>query len=428
MGTRLTSPMRWAAFAAILAASSLLVVVATRYAVADHWAQSSDPALWLRAAKLESSNGENWYRLARYRQFDFENSDLPLAISYYQQATTIDPGSSSYWMGLGSAYEMVGNPGGAERAFRNAQKDYPVSAQADWAYGNFLLRQGRTQDAFQQIYRAISSDPKLTPLAISGCWRSTHDIEEILKFALPANPDSYWGAIDFFVGAVEPNAAAAVWSRLAGVGATFPPSRAFPLLDLLISSGHADEAGLVWQQTLSQAHIAPQYGPDDSLVWNGSFEQDLLNGGFAWQYKPTAGARMDLDAETFHSGTRSLRVEFDGTVNVDFSNLWQYMIVQPNTLYRFRAYMQTEEITTDSGVRFEISDPMRAAVAATANVIGSKPWSAEEAEILTGPQTRLLKIVLRRRPSDKFGNKIKGIAWVDDISLVAMPGTSAVPR
>ena len=62
-----------------------------------------------------------------------------------------------YWMDLGSAYEMAGNVAGADLAFRNAQKQYPVSAQADWAYGNFLLRQGRTQDAFRQIYRAISA-------------------------------------------------------------------------------------------------------------------------------------------------------------------------------------------------------------------------------------------------------------------------------
>src|ERR1700686_2616844 len=138
-----TATVRWAVFAAILLVSVALTVSAARYAVADQWAQSSNPTLWLRAAKLEPSNAENWYRLARYRQFDFENADLPLAISYYERATAVDPGSSSYWMDLGSAYEMTGNVTGADLAFRNAQKQYPVSAQADWAYGNFLLRQGR---------------------------------------------------------------------------------------------------------------------------------------------------------------------------------------------------------------------------------------------------------------------------------------------
>ena len=361
---------RWAAFAAIFLASATLTVGAAKYAVADQWAQSANPALWLRAAKLEPSNADNWYRLGRYRQFDFENVDLPLAISYYERATAVDPGSSPYWMDLGSAYEMVGNVAAADLAFRNAQKQYPVSAQADWAYGNFLLRQGRTEEAFQQIYRAISGDPRLTAVAISSCWRSTHDIDRILKFALPANPEAYWGAIDFFVSTAEPDAAMAVWKSLVATGASFPPSflpsRAFRLLDLLVSLRRPNDAYLIWQQSLSLAHIAPQYGPNGSLVWNGGFEQDLLNGGFAWQYSPISGADMDIDAETFHSGNRALRIVFDGTVNVDFSNLWQYVIVEPNTRYRFRAYLQTQDLTTDSGVRFEISDVFNGGGATTA--------------------------------------------------------------
>src|ERR1700722_7143208 len=104
-----TPAVRWAAFAAIVLVSVALTVSAARDAVADQWAQSSSPALWLRAAKLEPANAENWYRLGRYRQFDFENGDVPLAISYYERATAVDPGSASYWMDLGSAYEMTGN-------------------------------------------------------------------------------------------------------------------------------------------------------------------------------------------------------------------------------------------------------------------------------------------------------------------------------
>ena len=428
MTRKLTARVRWAAFGAIFLVSAALTVSAARYAVADRWAESSNPALWLRAANLEPSNADNWYRLGRYRAFDFENADLPLAISYYERATTINPRSASYWMDLGSAYELTGNVAGADRAFRNAQKQYPVSAQADWAYGNFLLRQGRTQEAFQQIYRAISGDPALTEVAISSCWRSTHDIEQILKFALPANPAAYWGAIDFFVNTAEPDAAIAVWKSLAAMAPPFTPSRVFPLLNLLISLRRPDDARLIWEQTISLTHTASQYGPDGSVVWNGGFEEDLLNGGFAWQYMPISGAGMDIDAETFHSGQRSLRIVFDGAENVNFSNVWQYVSVEPNVRYRFRAYMRTQGLTTDSGMHFEISDVYRGGGPVTRNVTGTQEWTADEAEVATGPETHLLKIVLRRTPSNKLGNKIKGTAWVDDVSLVALPATSTAPR
>ena len=107
----------------------------------------------MRAARWEPANAENWYRLGRYRQLDFENSDLPQAISYYRRATAVDPEPARYWLDLAEAYETVGSTAQAEDAFRKAQQVYPISADVAWRLGNFLLRQGREEEAFER--RAI---------------------------------------------------------------------------------------------------------------------------------------------------------------------------------------------------------------------------------------------------------------------------------
>ncbi len=422
---QLNSRIRWSVFVTILLASSGLAFAAAKYAVAGYWAESSNPALLLRAADLEPSNGDYWRGLARYRQFDFEHPDLQQAISYYQRATKINPLSSSYWVDLAGAYETAGDTAQAEQALREAQRDYPISAQVAWQYGNFLLRQDRVQEGLSQMQRAIRVDPKMTPRAIFVCWRHTKDINQILQFALPATPDAYWGAIEFFVNAREPEAAMAVWKRLATTRSTFPLSKAFPLLDLLVKSDRVEDARVVWQQAVSAAGIVPEYEPAGSLVWDGGFEHQFLNGGLAWQYRPSVGAAINIDEETFHSGARSLRVLFDGTANPDFADLWQYVAVEPNTLYRFDAYMKTEGLTTEAGLRFEISDPKTGVMTTTRNVVGTQPWTHENFEFLTGVQTHLLQIVLRRSPSNMLSNKIRGQAWVDDISLAALP--NAVP-
>ncbi len=424
----MTPPLRWGAFAAILISCAILIVAATKYAVADHWAGSKNPALWLRAAELEPSNADTWYQLGRYRQLDFENSDLPLAISYYERAAKIDPGAPSVWMDLGSAYETAGDTRRAEQAFQKAQQDYPISAQVAWAYGNFLLRQNRTQDAFKQIQRAVRVDPSLTTLAVSRCWRSTQDVNQLLDFALPPTPDAYWGAIAFFVNADEPDAATAVWKRLAAQKTSFPVANAFPLLDLLVRSNRADDAAMIWRQAIAAASIAPEYEPAGSLVWNGSFEHQLLNGGLAWQYRPIDGAAMDLDGDTFHSGSRSLRITFDGTSNVDFANVWQPVIVEPNTRYRFSAYLRTEDLTTETGMRFEIVDVKQATAILTPAVDRTQGWTLNQTELLTGPQSKLVQIVLRRFQSTMLANKIRGSAWVDDISLTPLPATVPAAR
>jgi tetratricopeptide (TPR) repeat protein len=411
--------VRWLTLAGILLSSFGLIFAAVRHGIADYWAESPNASQWLRAAELEPSNAQNWYRLGRYRKLDPENADVPLAISYYQRAVELDPNSASYWLDLAGAYETVGDVGNAENAFRSAQQDHPISSDVNWRYGNFLLRQNRLEESFRQIERAVSADPKLTPLAVSLCWRRTHDIDQILTFALPQKADAYWGAIAYFVSAGEPVVAMAVWKHLIAEKPSFPLPNAFPLLELLIGSQNVDEARVVWQQACSAAGIALELN-GDSLIWDGGFESEFLNGGFAWRFRPVAGATMNLDEEVVHSGRRSLRVVFDGTANVNFENIWQFVVVQPNTKYRFSSYIRTQEITTDKGIHFEISgDGISNQV--TPNVAGTQPWVLDDVKFSTGPETRLLRITLRREPSDKFGNKIRGTVWVDDVSLVSRP-------
>ena len=239
------SAVRWAVLAGTLAASGTLIAAAARNALAQHWMASSTSDEWLRGAELDPSNPQSWDRLGRYRQLDFENSDLSLAISYYRRATSLDPTSALYWTDLASAYETSGDFAQAEQAYRTAQQAYPISGDVAWKFGSFLLRQGRINEAFDQVRRAVSVDPALTMPAISQCWRSTPDIDRILKFALPKSPEAYWGAIDFFVKAGEPDPAVAVWKQLAATGDSFAAVRAFQLIDLLTAEpGHEDDAKL----------------------------------------------------------------------------------------------------------------------------------------------------------------------------------------
>jgi tetratricopeptide (TPR) repeat protein len=417
-------------FAGMFIAAGTLSFLAARHELAAHRATSKDPEMWLRAAEIEPSNGDLWYQLARYRQLDLEHSDLPLAISYYQRAISVNAGSSFYWMDLAGAFENSGQLPQAEQAFRKARQLYPISAEAAWRFGNFLLRQGRMLEAFQQIHDAVVADPKLTALAVSRCWQSTQDIERILKNVLPDQPDANWGAMRFFVQARQPVPAMAVWKRIAENHVSFTVSAAFPLLDMLIEIGHSDDAQTVWMQALLASGIAAGKDSNGSLIWNGGFEQELLDGGFDWRVSPLEGAKMSLDEQTAHSGRRALRLDFEGTANIDFQNIWQYVTVQPATPYRFSAFFRTDDLSTDSGIRFEIRDVSRPGNQPrfTPNIVGTQSWSEGGIDFVTGADTRLLEIVLRRTRREKLGNRIRGTAWVDDVSLLRLPVSNGQPR
>lgn len=410
---------RWAFLIGVLLGATTLTVLAGKNWVAEEWALSSQPGNWLRATRLEPGNAEYWFRLGRYRQLDFEHSDLPLAITYYRRAVAIDPHSATYWMGLASTYETARDLAGAQKAFGAAELAYPISVEVAWRYGNFLLRHGALSEGFFEIRRAIATDFQLAGAAVIRCLRVSGNIGRVLDEALPAHADVYLEALDSLVAEREIDAALAVWRRLVELHPLFEMRRAFPLLDALISQDRIEEAQRVWQQALNLAGQRAGLSSGGSLVWDGGFEGDLVNGGFGWRQLPVAEASFQSDTTTFHSGSRSLRISFDGSSNLDFSHLVQYVPVEPGARYRFAAYLRTEEISTDSGIRFWISDPHHTGAVdlLTQDLVGTHPWSLLETQVTTGPQTRLLAIWLRRLPSRKFDNKLRGTAWIDDVSL-----------
>jgi len=72
-------------------------------------------------------------------------------------------------------------------------------------------------------------------------------------------------------------------------------------------------------------------------------------------------------------------------------------------------------------IAFEFPQDPEAQTLLTPNEIGTRPGTLEELDFTTGPQTRLLKLALLRRFSQKFDNKLRGTVRVDDVSLIPVP-------
>jgi tetratricopeptide (TPR) repeat protein len=392
----------------------------SKHALASHYAASSNPENWKSAALIEPDNAEIWYRLGRYRQLDFDNADVPMAISYYRRAIQLNPRSPYYKLDLASALETTGNNGEADSYFRAAQAAYPISAEVSWKYGNFLLRQDRLPEAYAEIHRAVMVDPKLIPFAVSRAWHSDPEIHVLLDQVLPDTAEAYSQALAFLIDAQDPAAALEGWHRLIEKDPHTDRKWAFMLTDMLVTQERFEEAGTVWRQAMGINPGSAPANTGNSLVYDGGFEKGISGGGFGWRQSDVAGAGFDFDTDEKHSGSRSARLIFDGTQNLSYQGLYQFVLVSPGTHYRFQGFLRTDQISTESGMRFEIVDPKHPQDldVVTKNETGTLPWTLEQIDFTTGPQTHLILIRLVRRPSERLDNKLRGTVWIDDVTLV----------
>jgi len=402
-----------------LLAAALISFEASRLWLASHLLNTGNLPQMERGASLAPGNGDYWDRLGHLRQWDLLDTDLPGAIADYKKAVADDPHSAHYWIDLASAYEASGDLARAEESFARAKAVYPLSAEVAFHYGNFLLREQKYPEAYGELQRAVRIDPTLLPLAISRTWRATEDVDSLLNQMLPADQDTYLQAIDFFATIHNPDPALAVWQRLLALGKPFPLERTFSLFDELIRQDRSEDALRLWREAASANGLSQGEPNPKSLIWDGKFQNDFLNGGLDWRWGAPPGVSIDFDSTPAPRGSRSVRLDFGGGSNISLEAPLQYVPVDPNRSYHFHASMRTDQITTESGPRFSVSDPNHAGAVdvLTDSFTGSHVWTPVDTDIATGPDTHFLLVQLVRRQSRLFDNKLSGTVWIADVSL-----------
>jgi len=266
---------------------------------------------------------------------------------------------------------------------------------------------------------------------LAECWAVDPRADSILNAVLPQKAAYHVRAIRYFLLQKQTGAALVMWTRLLKLNQPVTMTDAIGLIDDLLNQGRTSEAHQIWQQALRQSGW-PADTSDTSVLFNGGFEHDFLNGGFDWRELPFSGAAYDFDSSVPHSGHQSLRITFDGTVNTNFQYVFQYAYVASHQRYRFLAYLRTEGISARNGIQFDIFDPRHPEElqVLTPAFTGANGWTPVQVDFESGEETQMLEILLRSAPVTALDNQLRGIVWVDDVSLkpVVQVTTSAAQR
>jgi hypothetical protein len=348
---------------------------------------------------------------------DRGNSDE--IVRLYQNATRLSPHDAQFWADLGAGYDWAGRSNDALDAFQHARSLFPNSPEINWRLANFYVRAGKTTEALRSLRMVLQEDSTAGRRVFTLATNATRDRNALLKM-LPPQPAVFFDYLNFLIERDDIAGAEEVWARVLQLDLPFDVREAFPYLDALIQHAELKQLSNVWS-ALAQRFPAQVQRPAHSanLVTNGGFESDILNGGLDWRVLPTEGTVVSLDSVGVFEGVRALRIIFDGSHNVDYGHVFQYVPVHAKTRYRFSGHMRLQGITTDSGLRFQVRDAynMDNIFVSSENLVGTSGWLEQHAEFTTLPDTRLLLLRVVRPVSTKLDNEIAGTVWIDDVRL-----------
>lgn len=391
--------------------------------VAERLAQNPTIPNLQKAIRLSPGNAEYHYLLGHRLEAAVGEADWKAALGEYEKAVQLNPHNAFYWLQLAQEYEVAERTADARRAIEQAAHADPNQPMVAWKVGNFQLRDGNVEEALRQFRVFLSASLGYESLSYQAvfdlAWQATRNNRLILDLAIPSISHVQFDYMYYLIQRKRLDEGLEVWERIMRGRPAFRPNAVFPLIDALIGAERVDDAEATWKQMVKL--LQPYNLPlgDQNLLVNGGFEGDILNGGFDWRFLPLEHVGLQFDSVAFRGGTRSLAVSFDGKENVAYSHFFQLVPVQPNTQYRFRGWMRAEQITTDTGPRFELTDFYTPSppLALGDSLVGSSNWQETNLSLRTGPNTKLLRVGIVRSPSRKFDNKIAGRICVDDLSV-----------
>jgi tetratricopeptide (TPR) repeat protein len=443
MKIALHTPARKRTVAAFVIALATLYTGATAREFFATWLGNRPELTSLkRAAWLDSGNAEYRNHLGRY--YDFVARDPATALEHYRAAVALNPHSASFWLDLAGAYQIMGDTANQTAALARAIQADPMTPDVAWDAANFYLVQGENEKALREfrIVMANEDDSSLVAMAVQFCWRIEPDVGALLRDAVPQNANAYIAFltlfeqdVDLLLGKIaKPDADADVdvalltqqinqetagtfkiWDALIRSNQPFEKRYVYDYIRFLIQRREVDEAVTVWRQAAGRFGLSAYLPSPSNLIVNGTFNLDVLNGGFDWQYQKQSTVTLAFDPTDFHAGRRSLSITFDGP-GISDAGLYQLIAVQPNTTYQLSAFYKSGELEGAGGLHLTVQDVYSPAVYYDSDELKEAGfWKSLDGEFTTGSDCKLVMLHVRRLPA---GSPIRGKLWIDDFHLV----------
>jgi tetratricopeptide (TPR) repeat protein len=350
---------------------------------------------------------------------DPESPDVRSEIEIAEQTVRLSPYDHRWHVALARAFANDGQMARADAEFKRSIDLAPSYADPRWYYGNFLLRQGRGDDAATQFRVAAAGDPEYRAQVLSLMWDfSSHD-PSVLESVAGDGVDNISQLARFLAGHGRGSDALRNWDRL-----TDDQKASRSEIARLIAEG------LFEQHIFNDAlEFSRQLGADPNAK-----PETITNGSFETALEPTADSRFNwhvfhndskldivLDDRVKHDGSRSLRLNFKGMTKPALFNVAQPVAVTPNTKYRLTFWVRTENLKTPAGPLIDVSTGDETMSLAHTNPFpnGTNEWRQMTLDLAVPKDVDGIEIRTVRWPCSGDDCPINGIVWYDDFVLTS---------
>ncbi len=403
---------------ALIACAGLVVLIMSRFAIGT---LADDRFSFARSALIAPvKDYPNSPRLnARLAEAELVESDRDLerAERCARRAINLSPFDYRFHLTLGSVLEAKGDREAAEQALKDALALAPNNKDVHWRLANLLLREGKLSASVEEFRTAVAANKNLLPMTLDLIWRVSRGSVEAVERVAGEDAKARLQLAQFLVKQSRMDEAANIFrgidrnARLASI-----ESAGF--LNSLIAADRLALARDLWVSLVAEGNDAA------GLVWNGGFEADILKNfsQFDWTFGRSEYARLSIDANRAHTGSRSLKIEFLGRDTTELKDeIKQLVILRPGARYRLECYVKSEGLVTSEGPRLAVTDKSLNLLAQSDPIAPAsndwKPLSVEFDAPKVANGEPAVYISVKRKPKYDYDEPTRGVLWLDDFTI-----------
>jgi tetratricopeptide (TPR) repeat protein len=403
----------------LIAAAVALIPAAwlvARWSMAGSAVQRADDAqLAVYLTTLAPDDPQTHAAAAVQLEKSFDPDDIARALRELETAAALAPANYAAWLDLGRARERSGDTEGAEAALRRALELAPNYSRVRWALGNALLRQGRLDEAFPEIRKAVSGDNTFATPAVVAAWQFFDGDLERIRRALSGS-DSFDAALALQLAREKRfDEATEVWASLRAAAKTSYKQSGTELLNSLLAAKKFRDAVKV------SAGLGDG-GEQAEAIANGGFESAVKPDGagqFDWQIAPGLQPQIVLSTSQQRGGNNSLLLIFNATDAKDFRSIAQTVAVEPGKRYELELFYRSD-LKTSASFKWEVADAGEAKqLAATPPLAAKAEWTRLSVAFVA-PESRDGIVIRLLRDGCGQVCSVSGNLWFDDFSLRAL--------